>query len=176
LSRQQRETHGDIKRLREKADLLAVQIANKRNELSALKKMSTIGRDVACGAETIRAAFHGRIYRVIHRPSEYVKKGDPLFVVIPQNADVFIEAFFDRKYLGHLHKGKRLTVQFPDRTTSQGVIVDYLSAASYFAERFNKDYLPVETQLRVNLKPFDANEKIRWERYDRMDVKVTGER
>jgi multidrug resistance efflux pump len=174
--RQYRAIGDEIDRLKQKANLLEAEIATKREELAALERASTVETDVFCGAETIRSAISGSVYHVIHRPGEYVKKGAPLFVVIPHNADVLVEAFFDRKHLSYISAGQQMTIEFPDRSTSTGEIVDYMSSASYFAERYQKDYLPVEAQLRVNLKPVDGNAKRRWKRYDRMDVKVMGER
>jgi multidrug resistance efflux pump len=174
--RQPQEISREMDRLKEKTDLLSAEIAIKRKELADLEKDLAARRDAFCGLETIRSAFAGRVYRVMHRPSEYVKKGEPLFVLTAKEANVLVEAFFDRKDIRYLAGGRKMTIEFPDRTTSQGQVIDYLSSASYYADRTEKNYLPVEAKLRVNLKPVATEEIDRWKRYDRMDVMVTGER
>ena len=174
--RKHREIGRDIERLQEKIDLLAAEIAIKRKELAALKRELAVERNVECGVEFVRSSFAGSVYHMIHQPGEYVKEGTPLFVVIPKGATVRVEAFFDRKHMRSLAKGRAMIIEFPDRTTSLGEIIDYSSSARYVAERTQKDYLPVEAQLRVNLQPVLANDSSRWKRYDRMDVLVKGER
>lgn len=174
--RKNHEVQRETKLLKEKIDLLAAEIAIKREELAALKKALTNTSEAFCGLEMVETAFAGSVYRVIHQPSEYVGKGEPFLIVTPEASNVFIEAYFDEKHIQYLVKGQTLVVEFPDRTTSKGEIVDYSSSASYAADRTLKDYLPVEARLRVDLKPINPSEAVRWRRYDRMDVIVRGER
>ncbi len=170
------EINKEMSGLIEKTALLAAEIAIKRKELAALKRVSAVNRNRTCGSETIRSPINGSIYHVTRQPGEHVKKGAPLFIVIPERAHVRIEAYFDRKHLRYLSKGRPMAIEFPDRTTSTGIIIDYLSSASHVPEPIQKDYLPVEAYLKVYLKPATDNDQILWKRYDRMDVRVKGER
>ena len=171
-----KENYRELKRLQEKIDLLSVEIAVKKKELADLKREKTAKQGGFCGLETVKAAFDGTIRHVSHQPSEFIKEGAPLFIVIPKDSKVAVEAFFQKKHLQYLSIGKTMKIKFPDRTSSMGKVVDFLSAASYFAERTQKDYLPVEAMLRVNIVPVEPTEAAHWKRYDRMDVIVEGKR
>jgi multidrug resistance efflux pump len=176
--RKNQDSERDMQRLQEKIDLLSAEIAAKQQEMAILKQTQATPakRTRGCGLEKLEVPFAGRVAHVVHQPGEHAEKGAPLFIVTPEGSAVFVEAFFDKKHLRYLGAGKAMTIEFPDRTTSRGTVVDYLSSASYYAERDRKDYLPVEARLRVNLKPADPADAALWRRYDRMDVLVRGER
>lgn len=171
-----REINRENKRIQEKMELLSHEIAIKRKKMAAIEKELEVNREASCAFEIIKSSFPGIVYHVIHQQGEYVKKGEPLFVVIPEDATVLIKAFFDRKNMQYLAEGQKMMIEFPDRTPGMGEIVDYLSSAGDFPEPIRKNYLPAETQLKVTLKPLTADDKNLWKLYDRMDVKVKGER
>ncbi len=174
--RRNEEVVREVYRLREKTGLLAAEISIKKEELAILEQELLVTQDPTCDVETIRSSFAGSVYHVTRRPDEYIKKGEPLFMVIPEGEGVVVEAFFDRKDLRYISTGGKMTIQFPDKYTSVGEITNYYSVAKASPDRNKKDYLPVEAKLRVNLKPTTKDDRNHWQLYDRMDVKVKGER
>lgn len=175
-----RSRHQEIARgivmLREKTALLFVELAIKKEELAALKNQLSIVKDQTCNFETIRSSFAGEVYHVTHHQDEFITQGEPLFVVIPVDANVVVETYFDSKNLRYISPDKTMTITFPDGFSSIGKITNFYSAAKTSPGRDKKDYQPVEAKLRVNLQPISLEDRKRWKFYDRLDVRVKGER
>ncbi len=162
--------------LTEKIALLSAKIRVKERELAAIKEELVPKWRGDCGIETMRALFSGVVHRIAKKKHEYVVEGAPLFTVIPDAGQVYIEAYFDWKVLRFIHPGELMTVLFPDKSSRKGKIVRYGSAAEAAPVTVKRDYLPVESKLRVYLSPLNESDRIHWKNYDRMDVIVTGER
>lgn len=188
--RKNQEMIRNSRKLRDQINLLAVDIRLKKEELAMLElaeaELALLKRQAPppvtqelpfeCVYEDIVADFSGKVDHVTRKASEYLRKGEPLFVVIPENNAVVIEAYINRKNLRFLKEGEIMSVEFPDRTTSSGRIKEFVSSGRYHTERIKEDYIPVKTELLVTLIPTVESDKHIWQLFDRMDVRVKGER
>ncbi|MCP3942518.1 MAG: HlyD family efflux transporter periplasmic adaptor subunit [Desulfobacteraceae bacterium] len=163
-------------RLKEKMALLAAEITIKKKELTVLEKHLTVEADTTCDAEKLLAPFNGVVSHVTRQKDEYIDKGDSLMVVMPENALVAVEAYLDWQVLDYIDKGEIMTIIFPDGLATRGMVTGFTSAAMHSPQRFRKDYVPVESKLLVHLSPLNEKDAFFWKRYDRMDVRVRGER
>lgn len=176
----------NVLRINDKIRLLETEIKLDQEELTMLELALTVPEPEPapivepqiplCEYEDIVASYSGRVDLVTHKDSEYLKKAAPLFVIIPEDTPVVVEAYFNKKNLPYLTKGEKLTIQFPDKTKSEGTIKEFVSSARYHADRILEDYLPVQSEILVTLTPTSESDKQLWQRFDRMDVQVKGER
>lgn len=162
--------------LSNKIELLAAEIAVKKEELEAIRQQIKGIPQNLCRIMEIRADFEGKITNLFHTEGEYIRRGEALFVTIPKSSQIIIEAYFDKIYLSHIGLGDIMEVSFPDQYRSIGKVIDFSSAAGHFTERSWKDYVPVESKIRVHLQATSVDDDLRWRMYDRMDVKIRGKR
>lgn len=174
--RKAEELQREYDRIRATALQLAAEIAIKKQELAALEVEMAPKPDITCEFETINAPFDGTIYYITHMPDEYVDQGESLLVVVPEQADVHIEAYFDNESLRYITKGRTLDITFPDGSVSTGIVTAISSSAQYSPETKREKYVPVEALLRINLQPPTKSEESYWRSYDRMHLKVEGRR
>lgn len=166
----------DLVNKQESAEKLLAEIKIKEAELALLDQEFALVKKSQCEFEDIVATFSGTIDHVTRRTSEYLKRGEPLFMVIPENDPVAVAAYIDTKNLHFLDKGKQMTIQFPDKSVGVGEITEFVSSARSQAYFVKNDYVPVSAELRVSLKPLTEQDARKWRMFDRMDVKVKGER
>lgn len=166
----------DLMNKQQSADKLLAEIKIKEAELALLDQEYASVKKSQCEFEDIVATFSGTIDHVTRRTSEYLKRGEPLFMVIPESDSVAVAAYIDTKNLHFLDKGKQMTIQFPDKSAGVGEITEFVSSARSQAYLVKNDYVPVSTELRVTLKPLTEQDARKWRMFDRMDVKVKGER
>jgi multidrug resistance efflux pump len=164
-------------RLGKKIELLAAEINVRKRELAELKTQLASGAySSGCGTETVFAPFEGVVDHVTRKPSEFIGRGEPLLTVVSKNASVTIEAYVDWKVIKYLNEGETLAVTFPDGTKCQAVIAELASAATQSPERILKNYVPVESKLRILLVPENEKDSLYWINNDRVKVTVTGKR
>lgn len=176
------------RKLRDKIKKLELEIELNKEELAALESVTqtlsmtkrpeaaTIEPLARCEFEQIEATFSGQVDYVTRTSPEYIKKGEPLFVVVPENNNVVVEAYINRKNMPFLQKGKTLSIEFPDKRKSIGQVEEFVSSARYHTEKITENYIPVKTSIQITLAPVSELDRQIWRGYDRMDVKVRGER
>ena len=176
-SREEEEILLERDRLSKKIEPLAAEINIRKRELAELKaQLASESYSSACAAESIFAPFEGVVDHVTRKPSEFIGSGEPLLTVVSKEAPVTIEAYFDWKAIKYLDMEDTLTVTFPDGTKCQGAIAEIASAATQSAETLRKNYLPVESKLRILLVPENEKDSQYWKNNDRVEVTVTGKR
>lgn len=163
-------------RLKEKMALLAAEIEVKKIELAALETELAVTSGPACELETIYAPFDGVVRHVTRKQDEFIDKGEPLMVVLPDQAEVAVDAYFDWKVLRFVDQGDTMTITFPDGSSGQGTVAGFASASTQAPVRDRKNYVPVESKLLIHIIPQNDKDRLHWQQYDRMDVLVTGER
>lgn len=85
---------------------------------------------------------------------------------------VFIKAYFNLKDLAHIKKGSIVLVEFPDKTTSQGVI-NKLYISTYKAPtEFQKKYEPTERNILTEIVPLDKEQIPEWGKFYKLNLKV----
>ena len=85
---------------------------------------------------------------------------------------VFIKAYFNLKDLAQVKKGSIVTVEFPDKTVSQGII-NKLYISTYKApSEFQKKYEPTERNILAEIVPVDKEQIQDWGKFYKLNLKV----
>lgn len=85
---------------------------------------------------------------------------------------VFIKAYFNLKDLAHVKKGSVVLVEFPDKTTSEGII-NKLYISTYKAPtEFQKKYEPTERNILTEIIPLDKKQIPEWGKFYKLNLKV----
>jgi multidrug resistance efflux pump len=164
-------------RLLKKIELLAAEINVRKRELTEIEaQLALKTSSPVCATESIFAPFEGVVDHVTRKPGEFIGGGEPLLTVVSKDIQVTIEAYFDWKEIKYIDKKETLTVTFPDGTKCQGAITELASAATQSVNTLKKDYLPVESKLRILLVPENKKDSQYWINNDRVKVTVTGKR
>lgn len=166
----------DIRRLREKAELLAADIRVQKEELELLERELAAAEETTCEYEVMEATFSGTIEHITRKTSEYINRGEPLFVVKKEEPEVIVEAYLDGGMLRYINPGEALEIRFPDKHVSTGIVMARESSGRTAVDRQTEAYVPVKAGLRVVLKPASEEDKELWLSYDRLDVRVKGEK
>ena len=85
---------------------------------------------------------------------------------------VFIKAYFDLRDLAEVKKGSIVTIEFPDNTTSKGVI-NKLYISTYKApSEFQKKYEPTERNILAEIVPLEKEQIPEWGKFYKLNLKV----
>ncbi|TVZ56423.1 multidrug resistance efflux pump [Lutibacter sp. Hel_I_33_5] len=85
---------------------------------------------------------------------------------------VFIKAYFDLKDLANIKKGDLVQVEFPDKTTSEGII-NKLYISTYKAPtEFQKKYEPTERNILTEIVPLDTTQTKEWAKFYKLNLKI----
>ncbi|MFQ5561741.1 MAG: HlyD family efflux transporter periplasmic adaptor subunit, partial [Nitrospinota bacterium] len=102
---------------------------------------------------------------------EYADKGDVLLSIREKDAMVKIKSFFKTRDFGAIQKGKEVTVKFPDKTKSRGVIEKVYS--SLYRNTGNlRSPAVIPPEIVVEVIPKDPASSTLWERYDQLEVAI----
>ncbi len=163
--------------LTKKIELLTAEIKVRKKELAELKDSLALGNSYSgCETETVFAPFEGTVDHITRKPNEFIGGGEPLITVMSKKAQAVIEAYVDWDTMKYLKRGKILTVTFPDGTKYKTPVSELTSAAAPSAEIIKKNYVPVESKLRILLLPQNEEDGNYWKHNDRVEVIVKGNR
>lgn len=85
---------------------------------------------------------------------------------------VFIKAYFNLKDLSKVNKGSIVTIEFPDKTFSKGII-NKLYISTYKApSEFQKKYEPTERNILAEIIPIHKEQTKEWGKFYKLNLKV----
>lgn len=85
---------------------------------------------------------------------------------------VFIKAYFNLKDLAKVNKGSVVTIEFPDKTFSKGII-NKLYISTYKApSEFQKKYEPTERNILAEIIPIQKEQTKEWGKFYKLNLKV----
>ena len=85
---------------------------------------------------------------------------------------VFIKAYFNLKDLAKVNKGSIVTIEFPDKTFSKGII-NKLYISTYKApSEFQKKYEPTERNILAEIIPIQKEQTKEWGKFYKLNLKV----
>ncbi|WP_412984630.1 HlyD family efflux transporter periplasmic adaptor subunit [Pontimicrobium sp. IMCC45349] len=85
---------------------------------------------------------------------------------------VFIKAYFDLDEIKNINVMDEITIQFPDKTKSKGIINKYYVSTYALPEEFQKTYEPTERSIVVEVIPLNNLEKQKWAKYHKLNVLI----
>ncbi|WP_299551211.1 hypothetical protein [Seonamhaeicola sp.] len=93
-------------------------------------------------------------------------------MTIHNEENVFIKAYFNLKDIAEVKEGSMVYVEFPDNSSSKGII-NKLYIATYEApSEFQKKYEPTERNILAEIIPMNKEEIPEWGKYYKLNLKV----
>jgi len=115
--------------------------------------------------------IRGTITQILKENYEVAVQGD-VVMSIHKPSNLFIKVFYDQKDLRKLHEGDIVHIEFPDGTTSEGVLQRFYYATFELPEEFQKKYEPVTRSIAADIIPLDEIEREKWRPFYKMNVSV----
>lgn len=158
--------------------LLENQIRLLENELYFLrlqKKNISPDSSISIGGGNFENSYvspiEGVVGQILKNSEESCYKTENV-MTIHDVEKVFIKAYFNLKDLAHIKKGSIVLVEFPDKTTSQGII-NKLYISTYKAPtEFQKKYEPTERNILTEIVPLDKEQIPEWGKFYKLNLKV----
>lgn len=119
-----------------------------------------------------RAPIEGTVTKINFEEYEVAVKSE-VILTIHKPDNVFIKAYFDQEDVSGIQEGDVVSLEFPDGTTSTGVIKGYYFTTNRIPEEFQKKYEPTTRSLTVEIHPENEGDVKSWKRYHKMRVLIT---
>jgi len=115
--------------------------------------------------------IRGTITQIMKENYEVAVEGETV-MSIHKPSNLFIKAFYDQKDLKKLHEGDIVNIEFPDGTTSEGVLHRFYFATFELPEEFQKKYEPTTRSIAADIIPLNEVEREKWRAFYKMNVSV----
>ena len=167
----------DILKLRGENNILEEEIAYWKNYLAKLprykqdyetKLLRQLGEKG--GATEFISPINGRIAGLNFKQHEIAYKGEPLLNI--EQEDAYIKAYIPQKEFGSIDEGDVVTVIFPDKTKSKGVIDKIYSQLERLPPEYQDETGPRVRSLLAIVRPMDSKAMERWKLNNKMNVKI----
>lgn len=165
----------DMLKKQNEVDLLESQVILQQQQLKNSQPMRLANNASAeCFNENIYAPFNGTVYSIKRKRNEFTRRGEPLFTLIADNAEVRVETYLKTDLLPILTVGKITNVALTENISTQAKIKAIHSSAYKVPEREWNDYKPADTHILVYLQALNKQDAALWKKYDRIEVRVKG--
>lgn len=122
-------------------------------------------------SNTYKSPIKGVIGQILKNSEEVCYETENV-MTIHDVEKVFIKAYFNLKDAAKIKKGSTVYVEFPNQTTSEGII-NKLYISTYKAPKeFQKKYEPTERNILAEITPLDKKEIPEWGKYYKLNLKV----
>jgi len=167
----------DILKLRGENNILIEEINYWENYLSKLpryrkdyetKLLRQLGEKG--GATEFLSPIHGRIAELNFKQYEVAYKGEPLLNI--EQEDAYIKAYIPQKEFGSVVAGDVVTIIFPNKTKSKGVIDKIYSQLERLPPEYQDEAGPRVRSLLAIVRPMDQNAMEQWKLNDKMNVEI----
>lgn len=119
-----------------------------------------------------RAPIEGTVTKINFEEYEVAVKSE-VILTIHKLENIFIQAYFDQEDVSDIQEGDKVLLEFPDGTTSEGVIQGYYFTTNRIPEEFQKKYEPTTRSLTVEIYPINESEMKKWKKYHKLKVAIT---
>lgn len=110
--------------------------------------------------------------RIFIHNYETVLKSEEI-MSIHQAHPAFIKAYFEQEDLRYFHEGDIFNIDFPDGTSSKGILKRFYIATYTLPEEFQKKYEPTTRSIAADIYPLDSTEIVRWRAFYKMSVDIS---
>ncbi len=110
--------------------------------------------------------------RIFIHNYETVLKSEEI-MSIHQAHPAFIKAYFEQEDLRYFHEGDVFNIDFPDGTSSKGVLKRFYIATYTLPEEFQKKYEPTTRSIAADIYPLDSSEVVKWRAFYKMSVAIS---
>ncbi|WP_235297011.1 HlyD family secretion protein [Portibacter marinus] len=143
-------------------------------ENSNYKRIETRKKELIEESHYYVAQIDGVIGQIHYNENEICYRKDEM-LTIHRVKDVKIKAFFDPSDMKYLHEGDLVDINYPDKTSSKGVITNFHIATYALPEEFQKKYEPTERNIVAEVKMVENTHKSLMSYY-KMNVLVSKNR
>ncbi len=119
-----------------------------------------------------KSPISGVSTRIFIHNYETVLKSEEI-MSIHQAHPAFIKAYFEQEDLRYFDVGDVFTIDFPDGTTSKGVLKRFYIATYTLPEEFQKKYEPTTRSIAADIYPLDSTEIVKWKAFYKMSVDIS---
>ena len=92
---------------------------------------------------------------------------------IHKPTNLYIKAFYEQKTIRHLREGDVVDIQFPDGTSSFGILQRFYFATYQLPDEFQKKYEPTTRSIAADIVPIDEIELDKWKAFYKLNVKIS---
>ncbi len=149
---------------------------NDELKVNAVTDPSTMGSNGVGGGDAeyvkyFRAPIEGTVTKINFEEFEVAVKSE-VILTIHKLDNIYIQAYFDQEDVSDIAEGDEVSLEFPDGTTSIGIIKGYYSTTNRIPEEFQKKYEPTTRSLTVEIYPIDEEEMKKWVKYHKLKVNI----
>jgi hypothetical protein len=119
-----------------------------------------------------RAPIEGTVTKINFEEYEVAVKSE-VILTIHKLENIYIQAYFDQEDVSDIKEGDEVFLEFPDGTSSEGIIKGYYFTTNRIPEEFQKKYEPTTRSLTVEIYPKDSTEMKKWKKYHKLHVTIT---
>lgn len=159
--------------LKNQIDLLNNELYFLRQQKKFLNTSGSRGFRSRSGGfgNTYASPIKGVVGQILKNSEESCYKTESV-MTIHNIEKVFIKAYFNLKDLAEVKKGTVVSVEFPDKTISKGII-NKLYISTYRApSEFQKKYEPTERNILAEIVPLEKDQAPEWGKFYKLNLKV----
>jgi len=142
--------------------------ANQFNDLSKL----AFSEELLSDPKYFKSPINGISTRIFIHNFETVLKSEEI-MSIHQARPAYIKAYFEQEDLRYFDVGDIFNVEFPDGTSSKGVLKRFYIATYTLPEEFQKKYEPTTRSIAADIYPLDTTELVKWRAFYKMSVDIS---
>ena len=145
--------------------------SNSSNRLNNLNKLE-FSEELLSEPKYFKSPISGVTTRIFIHNYETALKSEEI-MTIHQAHPAFIKAYFEQEDLKYFKVGDLFNIEFPDGTTSKGVLKRFYIATYTLPDEFQKKYEPTTRSIAADIYPFDSLEIVKWHTFYKMSVDIS---
>ena len=142
-----------------------------RSTSSDLEKLA-FSEELLSEPKYFKSPISGVSTRIFIHNYETVLKSEEI-MSIHQARPAFIKAYFEQEDLRYFHEGDIFNIDFPDGTSSKGILKRFYIATYTLPEEFQKKYEPTTRSIAADIYPLDSAEINKWRAFYKMSVDIS---
>jgi len=123
-------------------------------------------------AKYFRSPVNGIATRIYIHTYETALKSEEI-MALHEGEPAYIKAYFEQEDLRHFKEGDLFSIEFPDGTTSKGILKRFYIATYTLPEEFQKKYEPTTRSIAADIYPLDSLEIKKWKTFYKMSVDIS---
>ncbi len=117
------------------------------------------------------ATTEGMVSDIFYSVDEICYEKDE-FLTIHNMADVKVQTYFDPFEINDLKTGDMVLIDFPDGSSTMGLIDKFQVSTYALPSEFQKKYEPTERNVVAEILPYNQSDFSAWKQYYKMEVAV----
>ncbi len=123
-------------------------------------------------ARVFTAPCDGLVNRQFKNEYETALRTDDIMSIQRRN-NIYIKAYFEQKDLASFAEGDVVNVNFPDGTTSKGILKRFYLGTYPMPEEFQKKYEPMRRTIAADIFPLDERQNASWILFNKLNAEIT---